>query len=111
MAHHVILTIVLLATTVSVAGGGDVARQPASPDAPAAVIQTFKDGRSRVCTANPDVHLSVGGDPSLADQPVLLVGTRRRPAIRRRVMCGVMPRIRTGRPAGRFHLRSSRPVP
>ena len=65
--------IVILATTVSVAGGGEVARQPALPDVPAAIIQTYKDGLSRVCTANPDVHLSVGRDPMLPDQPVMFV--------------------------------------
>jgi hypothetical protein len=67
------LTVVLLPTTVSVAAGGDVARQPASPDAPAAVIQAYKDELSRACRANPDVRLSIGRDPSLPDQSVMLI--------------------------------------
>jgi hypothetical protein len=72
--RHVVSSVVLLATTtVSVAGGGGLVRQPAPPDAPAALIQTYKDDLSRVCKANPDVRLSVGRDPSLPDQPVLLV--------------------------------------
>jgi Carbohydrate binding domain (family 11) len=71
--HHVILAAVIVAATVSVAGGGNSVRQLASPDAPAAVIQTYKDGLSRVCTASPDVHLSVGRDPMLPDPLVMFV--------------------------------------
>jgi hypothetical protein len=71
--HHVILTVVFLARMVSVVGGEGMVRQPASPDATAAVIQTYKDELSKVCRANPDVHLRVGRDPMLPDQPVMLV--------------------------------------
>jgi hypothetical protein len=37
------------------------------------VIQSYKDGLSGVRAANPDVHLSVGRDPSITDEPVLSV--------------------------------------
>jgi Carbohydrate binding domain (family 11) len=40
---------------------------------PVVVIQAYKDGLSGVRTANPDVHLSVGRDPSVPDTPVLFV--------------------------------------
>jgi hypothetical protein len=37
------------------------------------VIQAYKDGLSAIRAANPDVKLSVGRDPALADEPVLVV--------------------------------------
>ena len=72
VTYHVALTVVLLATTVS-AAGGRFARQPALPDAPAAVIQPYRDELSNVCRANPNVHLSAGRDPMLPNETVMLV--------------------------------------
>ena len=37
------------------------------------VIHAFAQGLAGVRAANPDVHLSVGRDPSFSDEPVLLV--------------------------------------
>jgi hypothetical protein len=39
----------------------------------AIVIQDYQDGLTGVRASNPDVKLSVSGDPALGDQPVLLV--------------------------------------
>jgi hypothetical protein len=38
-----------------------------------AVIQSFRDGVGDVHAANPDVHLTVGRDPAIPDEPVLFV--------------------------------------
>jgi hypothetical protein len=37
------------------------------------VIQSFRDGVGAVHAANPDVHLTVGRDPAVPDEPVLFV--------------------------------------
>ena len=37
------------------------------------IVQSFKDGLAGVRAANPGVHLSVGRDSSMADEPVLIV--------------------------------------
>jgi hypothetical protein len=38
-----------------------------------AVIQSFRDGVGAVHAANPDLHLTVGRDPAIPDEPVLFV--------------------------------------
>src|SRR5262245_2467659 len=40
---------------------------------PMIVIQAYDDGAAGGCTANPGVRLSVGRDPSIADERVLIV--------------------------------------
>jgi hypothetical protein len=40
---------------------------------PVVLIQSYKGGLSGVRAANPDVHLEVGRDPSISDEPVLMV--------------------------------------
>ena len=87
-------------------------QQPASPDAPAAVIKTYKDGLSGVCTANPDIRLSVGRDPSLPDQPVLLVeypAPTGNPAARD-VRCDAEDRNWTAGRAISFQVRPANPL-
>ena len=42
-------------------------------DKPVTVIHAFAQGLAGVRAANPDVHLSVGRDPSFSDEPVLVV--------------------------------------
>ena len=66
-AEHMILAFLPLVITVS------AAQPPAAPDRPAAVIQSYKNDVADVCSANTDVHLSIGRDPLLQDQPVLFV--------------------------------------
>jgi hypothetical protein len=58
--------IVILSTVIAAVGLEAV-------QGPAAVIQTYEAGVSGACAANRDVHLSLGTDPSLRDQKVLLV--------------------------------------
>ena len=75
-------------------------------------FKPYKDELSRVCTANPDVHLSVGRDPIAADQPVLLVEypAPTGNAAARDVRCDA--EIRTGRPAGTisFQVKPANPL-
>ena len=73
-------TLVLLALVLSTFDGVNVASQPVQAVAPPGVdnrgrviIQDYKNGVSRVRTANPDVRLSVGRDPLLPGEPVLFV--------------------------------------
>ncbi len=40
---------------------------------PVAIIQDYSDGVSGVRRANPDVRVSVGRDPAIPDEPVLMV--------------------------------------
>jgi hypothetical protein len=80
MSTHVISSLFLLVLWVG-AGGVSSAPRPAQSttpsdnavERPVAVIQSYKDGLARVRTANPDVRLSVGRDPSMSDEPVLFV--------------------------------------
>jgi hypothetical protein len=66
---------------VGAAGGVAVAGQAIQSGASPALydrgrvilIQGYVDGLSRVRALNPDVHLSVGRDPGLPDEPVLFV--------------------------------------
>jgi Carbohydrate binding domain (family 11) len=81
MTRHLILAIYVLAMAMSAATGVKVAGQPIQSGAPPALddrgrvilIQDYTDGLSRVRAANPEVHLSIGRDPSLPGEPVLLV--------------------------------------
>jgi hypothetical protein len=73
-------TLVLLSLVLSTFDGVNVASQPVQAVAPPGVddrgrmiIQDYKNGVSRVRTANPDVRLSVGRDPLLPGEPVLFV--------------------------------------
>src|SRR5688572_18185471 len=61
---------------VEVAGGTTFARRIArlpEQETPMIVVQAFENGLAAIRAANPDVKLSVGRDPALADEPVLLV--------------------------------------
>jgi hypothetical protein len=71
---------VLLATALVPASGPAYSQlvQPNVPPAgaeakPAALIQAYADGLAGVRATNPQVRLSVGRDPSLRDEPVLIV--------------------------------------
>ena len=48
-------------------------RPGANQTSVAAAIQSFRDGVGAVHAANPDVHLTVGRDPAIPDEPVLFV--------------------------------------
>lgn len=79
MAIHSVY--LLLAFGFSLMAGTNVAAQPAPAARPrdrtqvtaVMVIHSYKDGLSGVRSASPDVHLSIGRDPSGPDEPVLLV--------------------------------------
>ena len=70
-----------LAFGFSLMAGTNVAAQPAPEVRPrdrtqataVMVIHSYKDSLSGVRSASPDVHLSIGRDPSGPDEPVLLV--------------------------------------
>jgi hypothetical protein len=67
-----------LTLAVGAAGCANSATQPAlsesdTTEKAVVVIQAFKDGLSAIRAANPDVKLSAGRDPALADEPVLVV--------------------------------------
>jgi hypothetical protein len=66
-----------LAFAASTPTATDSARRPAqavvSSDVAVAVIRDYTDGLSGIRAANPDVHLSVGRDPAISDEPVLIV--------------------------------------
>jgi hypothetical protein len=81
----------LLAFGLSIAVGADVARSQQQGVLPiddsggqaVIVVHSFTDGLAGVRVANADVRLSVGRDPSISDEPVLVVeypGPTREPA-------------------------------
>jgi len=75
--------------------------------APPIVIQSFKGEISRTCSAKADFRLSVGRDPAVADQAVLIVEYRYRLATRPHATFSARQRTGTGRPGGRLLFRSS----
>ena len=69
-----ISSLVLLALGVDATSGVYAAGSAVQSAVPAViVIQDYTDGLAGVRAANPDVHLSVGRDPSAPDDPMLLV--------------------------------------
>ncbi len=76
-----ILKLLLFALGLGVTGGVNSAGGPVQSAVPSdtaetkpvVVIQGYKDGLAGVRAANPDVHLRVGRDPSVPDEPVLVV--------------------------------------
>jgi hypothetical protein len=103
----------LIAAWLSVAGSGaraahqpGVTRNGAEPGT-MAVIQAYADGLAGVRTASPDVHLSLGRDPSIAGERVLLVEYPR-PAddpAGRDVQCAAQAQNWTGGRAIAFQIR------
>jgi Carbohydrate binding domain (family 11) len=81
MVRTTIWSLFLLASWLGASGGVSSAQPPAQSatpldnavEKPVVVIQSYKDGLARVRTANPDVRLSIGRDPSVSDEPVLFV--------------------------------------
>lgn len=79
MAHNMVL--LLLLAWVAAASSMTAARAPIQSAAPldravtepVVIIQAYKDGLSGVRAASPDVHLSVGRDLAIPDEPVLFV--------------------------------------
>jgi hypothetical protein len=74
------LGLVLLPSGLDATGGANSVRRAQSTVPfnsaevnPVIVIHAYDDGLAGVRAANPDVHLSIGRDPSLSDERVLLV--------------------------------------
>ena len=73
--------LLLLACGLSAIGAAGPNRPPAQSTVPlnraeaqaVMVIQAYTDGLAGVRAASPDVHLSVGRDASIPDEPVLMV--------------------------------------
>jgi len=81
MTQHMILGLLFLAWVPGATGGSNSTRLPTQSTVPlnsaeakpVIVIHAYDDGLAGVRAANPDVRLSVGRDPSLSDERVLLV--------------------------------------
>lgn len=84
---------------------------PMSPDAkPVIVIQAYNDGLAGVCVGNPDIHLSLGRDPSVSEEHVLLVESPYLPRTRRAVTYSALQSTKIGPAGARLSFRSSPPT-
>lgn len=82
MARQIILELLLLAWGLGATNGATFTPLALAPSTvtlnaaaaePEIVIHAYNDGLAGVRAANPDVHLSVGRDPSISSERVLLV--------------------------------------
>jgi Carbohydrate binding domain (family 11) len=77
MIVGLILLVWGLSTSSAMSSSSQLVRSAGSPATastePVIIIKAYDSGLAGVRAANPDVHLSVGRDPSVPDEPVLLV--------------------------------------
>jgi hypothetical protein len=63
----------LVLVALEAAQAQSAARLSVAEAIPVSIIQDFRDGVSGVRCGNPDVRISVGRDPAIPDEPVLVV--------------------------------------
>jgi hypothetical protein len=115
-----ILGLLILVLGLGAVSSMNSARRPIQPVVPVGtaktepviVIQAYKDGLSGVRAANPDVHLSVGRDPSVPGEPVLLVeySVPTNDPAGRDVQCDAENQDWTGGRAISFHIKPAHSV-
>jgi hypothetical protein len=75
--HLVMLTFLIVVGLIAVAAhpasAQATARPAVSETQPVIVIQGYSEGLAGVRAANPDVHLSIGRDPSIGEERILIV--------------------------------------
>jgi carbohydrate binding protein with CBM11 domain len=77
-ARHLVMFMLLIAwVPIAIAAHPPPAQSPAPPvvaeTQPLIIIQAYREGLTGVRTANPDVQLSIGRDPSIIEERILIV--------------------------------------
>jgi hypothetical protein len=73
VARAGLVGVLLMTAESSPRGGAHAVQATRAQVEPVAVIQAYENGLAGVRAANPEVRLSVGRDPAIANQPVLVV--------------------------------------